>query len=320
MTTICKKRGAPRQSLANRIGRRRLRESGELYLIMLPVLVMIFIFFYMPMFGVVIAFQDYVPGDPFFAFDGSTKWVGLQHFKTFFSSIYFPRLLKNTLTLSLMNLAFGFWVPIAFALLLNEVTHLRYKKLVQTASYMPYFISMVVAAGMVVSFIEKDGLVNQIITLLGGDPVSFRTDPEMVPCCIHGHEHLEELRVEQHPLSLRHGLHRPGALRIGAAGRREPLAAGTAHHAADDRPHNRHHAHLRGGRHHELQHRPDPAFVQQRHHEDRRRVRHLRLPRGSAHGQDQLGTAIGLFASTVNLILVFIANKCSNKISGDGLF
>ena len=89
---------------------------------MLPVLVMIFIFFYMPMFGVVIAFQDYVPGDPFFAFDGSTKWVGLQHFKTFFSSIYFPRLLKNTLTLSLMNLAFGFWVPIAFALLLNEVT------------------------------------------------------------------------------------------------------------------------------------------------------------------------------------------------------
>ena len=169
MTTICKKRGAPRQSLANRIGRRRLRESGELYLIMLPVLVMIFIFFYMPMFGVVIAFQDYVPGDPFFAFDGSTKWVGLQHFKTFFSSIYFPRLLKNTLTLSLMNLAFGFWVPIAFALLLNEVTHLRYKKLVQTASYMPYFISMVVAAGMVVSFIEKDGLVNQIITLLGGE-------------------------------------------------------------------------------------------------------------------------------------------------------
>ncbi|MFR1359051.1 MAG: hypothetical protein ACLSBB_17820 [Ruthenibacterium lactatiformans] len=95
MTTICKKRGAPRQSLANRIGRRRLRESGELYLIMLPVLVMIFIFFYMPMFGVVIAFQDYVPGDPFFAFDGSTKWVGLQHFKTFFSSIYFPRLLKH---------------------------------------------------------------------------------------------------------------------------------------------------------------------------------------------------------------------------------
>ena len=181
MTTICKKRGAPRQSLANRIGRRRLRESGELYLIMLPVLVMIFIFFYMPMFGVVIAFQDYVPGDPFFAFDGSTKWVGLQHFKTFFSSIYFPRLLKNTLTLSLMNLAFGFWVPIAFALLLNEVTHLRYKKLVQTASYMPYFISMVVAAGMVVSFIEKDGLVNQIITLLGGDPVSFRTDPKWFP-------------------------------------------------------------------------------------------------------------------------------------------
>lgn len=170
MTTICKKRGAPRQSLANRIGRRRLRESGELYLIMLPVLVMIFIFFYMPMFGVVIAFQDYVPGDPFFAFDGSTKWVGLQHFKTFFSSIYFPRLLKNTLTLSLMNLAFGFWVPIAFALLLNEVTHLRYKKLVQTASYMPYFISTVVVAGMVISFIDQGGLISNFLSAVFGLP------------------------------------------------------------------------------------------------------------------------------------------------------
>lgn len=170
MTTICKKRGAPRQSLADRIGRRRLRESGELYLIMLPVLVMIFIFFYMPMFGVVIAFQDYVPGDPFFAFDGSTKWVGLQHFKTFFSSIYFPRLLKNTLTLSLMNLAFGFWVPIAFALLLNEVTHLRYKKLVQTASYMPYFISTVVVAGMVISFIDQGGLISNFLSAVFGLP------------------------------------------------------------------------------------------------------------------------------------------------------
>ena len=181
MTTICKKRGAPRQSLANRIGRRRLRESGELYLIMLPVLVMIFIFFYMPMFGVVIAFQDYVPGDPFFAFDGSTKWVGLQHFKTFFSSIYFPRLLKNTLTLSLMNLAFGFWVPIAFALLLNEVTHLRYKKLVQTASYMPYFISTVVVAGMVISFIDTDGLVTTLLMLLGFDRKNYHVEPSAFP-------------------------------------------------------------------------------------------------------------------------------------------
>ena len=174
MTTICKKRGAPRQSLADRIGRRRLRESGELYLIMLPVLVMIFIFFYMPMFGVVIAFQDYVPGDPFFAFDGSTKWVGLQHFKTFFSSIYFPRLLKNTLTLSLMNLAFGFWVPIAFALLLNEVTHLRYKKLVQTASYMPYFISMVLVGLFSYALFNVDnGLINTVLRSLGLQDYNF---------------------------------------------------------------------------------------------------------------------------------------------------
>ena len=167
MTTICKKRGAPRQSLANRIGRRRLRESGELYLIMLPVLVMIFIFFYMPMFGVVIAFQDYVPGDPFFAFDGSTKWVGLQHFKTFFSSIYFPRLLKNTLTLSLMNLAFGFWVPIAFALLLNEVKTNAFKRTIQTITYMPHFVSLVVVCGIIKSFVSDSGFITVLLSSIG---------------------------------------------------------------------------------------------------------------------------------------------------------
>ena len=239
------------------------------------------------MFGVVIAFQDYVPGDPFFAFDGSTKWVGLQHFKTFFSSIYFPRLLKNTLTLSLMNLAFGFWVPIAFALLLNEVTHLRYKKLVQTASYMPYFISMVVAAGMVVSFIEKDGLVNQIITLLGGDPVSFRTDPKWFPVVytvtnIWKSFGWNSILYLSAMASIDPALYE--SARLDGANRWQqalhitlPMIAPTIAimliFAVGDIMSSNTDLIL--------------LFVQQRHHEDRRRVRHLRLPRGSAHGQDQ---------------------------------
>ncbi|MEG1105076.1 MAG: sugar ABC transporter permease, partial [Oscillospiraceae bacterium] len=123
-----------KRTLVQRFGRRRLSESKELYLLMLPVLVMVFIFFYLPMFGIVIAFQDYTPGDAFFSFQGDTAWVGLQHFKSFLSSIYFPRLLKNTLTLSVLNLAVTFWIPIGFALLVNEIRHLRYKKVVQTAS------------------------------------------------------------------------------------------------------------------------------------------------------------------------------------------
>ena len=320
MTTICKKRGAPRQSLANRIGRRRLRESGELYLIMLPVLVMIFIFFYMPMFGVVIAFQDYVPGDPFFAFEGSTKWVGLQHFKTFFSSIYFPRLLKNTLTLSLMNLAFGFWVPIAFALLLNEVTHLRYKKLVQTASYMPYFISMVVAAGMVVSFIEKDGLVNQIITLLGGDPVSFRTDPKWFPVVytvtnIWKSFGWNSILYLSAMASIDPALYE--SARLDGANRWQqalhitlPMIAPTIaimliFAVGDIMSSN---TDLILLLYNNATMKTADVFGTYVYRE------------GLLTGKTSLGTAIGLFASTVNLILVFIANKCSNKISGDGLF
>ena len=156
-----------------------VRENIQLYLLMLPVFLLIIVFCYGPMFGLVISFQDYMPGSPFWG--EGVEWVGLTHFKRFVEGKYFGRLIKNTLVLSGMNLLFGFTAPILFALLIDQIKRLRFKKIAQTASYMPYFISMVVAAGMVVSFIEKDGLVNQIITLLGGDPVSFRTDPKWFP-------------------------------------------------------------------------------------------------------------------------------------------
>jgi putative aldouronate transport system permease protein len=158
-----------------------IRESLELYSLIFVVLILIFIFCYWPMYGILIAFQDYYPGSPILAFDGSIEWVGLKHFRNFFQGMYFTRLMKNTILLSIYKILFGFWVPIAFALLLNEIRLLRYKKFVQTASYLPHFISNVVVAGMVISFLQPDGLINNVIAMLGGKRVAYTMKPEAFP-------------------------------------------------------------------------------------------------------------------------------------------
>ena len=159
----------------------QLHENLELYLIMLPVLILIFLMCYLPLYGLVIAFQDYTPGMPFFSLTEKIKWVGLKHFTTFIQGKYFGRLMRNTILLSVYNLAFGFWVPIVFALLLNEVQKLRFKKFVQTASYLPYFISSVVVAGMVLSFIDTSGIINKVITAFGGTAMPLNTSPTAFP-------------------------------------------------------------------------------------------------------------------------------------------
>jgi putative aldouronate transport system permease protein len=133
------------------------------------------------MWGVVIAFQDYLAGNSLFALDGSVQWVGLKHFKRFISSIYFNRLIGNTLRLSALDLIFGFTTPIVFALLLNEINKQRYKKFVQTASYLPYFISTVVAAGMMLSFIEVNGVFNIILGVFGIPAKEYIAYPEYYP-------------------------------------------------------------------------------------------------------------------------------------------
>lgn len=161
--------------------RRVLKENVELYTIMSPVLIHIFIFCYIPLYGIIIAFQNYYPGNPFLAFDGSVQWVGLKHFTDFIQSPMFPRLMGNTLWLSFLCLVFGFACPIIFALLVNELQNGFYKKFVQTASYMPHFISTVVVAGMVLSFITTDGLVNQILGMFGVPPKAYNAVPEAFP-------------------------------------------------------------------------------------------------------------------------------------------
>nr|WP_246079321.1 ABC transporter permease subunit [Paenibacillus piri] len=141
---------------------------------LLPVVLYYLIFHYLPMYGVIIAFKNYAPlrgilGSP---------WAGLDHFREFFNSYYFWQLLKNTVLISFYDLLFGFPAPILLALILNEVTHLRFKRLVQTISYLPHFISLVVIVGLVLDFLSRDGLINQLIVMLGGGATPFMQKPE----------------------------------------------------------------------------------------------------------------------------------------------
>ena len=146
-----------------------IRTNWLVYLIALPALAYFFIYCYMPMGGLVIAFKDYkISGSMWDA-----EWVGFQHFTDFFQSYYFGRLLKNTLLLSLETLVFGFPVPIIFALLLNEMRSVRFKKVAQSITYIPHFISIIVICGLIIDFTSLDGLINKIIKFFGGMPVSF---------------------------------------------------------------------------------------------------------------------------------------------------
>lgn len=155
------------------------KETMQVYSLMIPVLILIFIFCYIPLYGIIISFQDYTPGSPFIG--DTVKWVGLKHFINFVQGEYFFRLIKNTLVLSVLNLVFGFTTPIIFALILDQIQSTRVKKFIQTASYMPYFISSVVVAGMVISFIDVQGLITNFLTLLGMSSKNYRIEPAAFP-------------------------------------------------------------------------------------------------------------------------------------------
>ena len=150
------------------------RQNPLLYWMLAPVLLYVLIFNYVPMFGLVISFQDYSLTRGVLG----SKWIGLKNFEDFFSSMYFGRTLGNTLILSGLDLLVCFPAPIILALMLNEVSHLRFKKVIQTVSYMPHFISMVVVAGLIKEFCSSTGVVAQFVQLLGGTPQSYISQPQ----------------------------------------------------------------------------------------------------------------------------------------------
>lgn len=144
----------------------------QLYSLMLPGLALLIVFMYVPMVGIVIAFKDYTFVGGIFG----SEWVGLKHFQKIFSDPYFYTVLRNTLIISAYKLFFNFITPVIFAIMLNEITNRKFKKIVQTTSYLPYFISWIVLSGIVSSVLSMDGIVNTIYGLFGGTPKSFLTD------------------------------------------------------------------------------------------------------------------------------------------------
>lgn len=151
---------------------KNLKRYKHLYILTIPILLYFILFKYLPMFGLVIAFKNYSFGKGILG----SEWVGLKYFIEYFTSEYFARTLGNTLILSLMDIVIGFPVPIIFALLLNEIRGNKFKKVVQTASYLPHFISMVVICGMITDFFSTDGLITKLITLFGGENMNYIGD------------------------------------------------------------------------------------------------------------------------------------------------
>lgn len=138
--------------------RRDIRSNWDLYLIILPILIYYAIFHYAPMYGAIIAFENYKPAKGIIG----SQWVGLKNFQTFFGTYYFVTLLKNTLKISVTSLLVHFPTEILLALLINELRSKKFARVVQTVTYMPHFISLVVVCGMVLQFTKSNGIITRL--------------------------------------------------------------------------------------------------------------------------------------------------------------
>ena len=151
------------------------RMNWQIYLFAIPIIVYFIIFNYIPMAGIIMAFESFNPKKGYFR----SPWVGFQNFKDFFGSYYFWRLIRNTFLISALSIIFSFPAPILFALLLNEVKAKYFKKTVQTMSYLPHFVSMVVICGLITDFCDSDGLITNIVVALGGEKRNLLSDPSL---------------------------------------------------------------------------------------------------------------------------------------------
>ena len=164
MTTKAPARMLKQQNYFQRLGRNIVSRKG-IYLMLIPVLVYFIIFNYLPMYGAQIAFRDFHSTR-----QGITgaKWIGWKNFADFFNGVYAGRLIRNTLLINFLNLIFGFPAPIILALLLNELRADKFKKTVQTISYLPHFISLVVICGMIKDFVSTDGIITTTLSAITG--------------------------------------------------------------------------------------------------------------------------------------------------------
>lgn len=164
------------QSFYKRL-QRDIRKYWKAYLIVLPVVIFYIVFCYKPMYGMLIAFKNYRPALGVWKSPWADSY-GLEHFINFFDSYYFFRILRNTLVISLATLMFGFPAPIILALLLNELKSQTFKRITQTISYLPHFISLVVTCGLIKSFVSPTGIITQFLGLFGMPAQSLLSKPE----------------------------------------------------------------------------------------------------------------------------------------------
>lgn len=169
-----KAKAASKYHLTGKQRWKKIKRSKWLYVLMIIPILYYVIFCYGPMYGVLIAFKDFKIAKGVWA----SPWVGFKWFEKFLFDEYFWKLVRNTLMLNVYGLIWGFPIPILLALMLNEVRHSKYKRLVQTVSYLPHFISTVVVCGMLNNFLSLNGIINQFIEFLGFEKIQFLILPE----------------------------------------------------------------------------------------------------------------------------------------------
>jgi len=150
------------------------RKYGFYYLMLAPALILFILFSYVPMYGVIIAFKDYRFIDGLLG----SPWIGFDYFEQFFHDVFFWRIIRNTLTISGLHILFGFPAPIVLALLFNELRDSKFKKIVQSVSYLPHFMSWVILSSILAEILSPSrGALNYVITFFGGKPIHFLADP-----------------------------------------------------------------------------------------------------------------------------------------------
>jgi len=147
---------------------KKLKRQWQYHLMMLPGVILIFIFAYIPLYGVIIAFQDYNPALGF-----SSPWVGLENFRYIFSQPAFVKTIWNTFYIAVFKLIGGIIVPVTFAVLLNELVSTKLKRIFQTLVYIPNFLSWVIMAGVLMDILAHNGIVNQFLGTFGIEPINF---------------------------------------------------------------------------------------------------------------------------------------------------
>ena len=163
-----------KQTMQNRRNLKKdFKRDWMLLSMLLPAFIVVVLFCYVPMSGLIISFKNYSAMRGIFG----SPWVGMKHFNSFFSSMFFDRLMRNTVLLSVYTLLIGFPFPILFALLLNEVKQPRLRKVIQTISYMPHFLSLVVVVAIIRIFFQPVGIINRVLESMGFAAVPFTSDP-----------------------------------------------------------------------------------------------------------------------------------------------